>query len=197
MWGRTWPLHLKDYLYSIPYIIVYPWLTKRKDAVQVQLLKLLSTLVKIKPLACCLSHWLGRSSWLSAKRMQDTHDLHATAQQDMDGEWASIISLSIYIMWITCILDNTSPVSRRSRFSSLDTCPTADCFWQPLLRSTALYQHAISHFVNFWLDLNLFSRTWNLLSLRKKISKNHTRWTLFDPASSSYKQIHVTRTHPS
>ena len=159
MWCRTWLLHLKDYLYSIQYIIVYPWLTKRKDAVQVQLLKLLSTLVKIKPLACCLSHWLGRSSWLSAKRMQDTHDLHATAQQDMDGEWALIISLSIYIMQITCILYNTSPVSR---CSSLYTRPTADRFWQPLLSSTALlptchftFCQFLTRFESFFKNLKL------------------------------------------
>ena len=119
----------------------------------------LVSLVKIKPLACCLSHWLGRSSWLSAKRMQDTHDLHATAQQDMDGEWALIISLSIYIMQITCILYNTSPVSR---CSSLYTRPTADRFWQPLLSSTALlptchftFCQFLTRFESFFKNLKL------------------------------------------
>ena len=48
----------------------------------------------------------------------------ATAQKDMDCEWASIISLSIYIMLITCILYNTSPVSRRSRLSRLSQALT-------------------------------------------------------------------------
>ena len=151
-------------------------------------------LVTLVKLACCLSHWSGKSIWLSAKQMQYTQWSTCNRIQMVSG--ASIISQSIYIIWITCILNNTSPVSRRSKLSRLSR-PTADRFCQPLLRSTALYQHTISHFVNFWLDLNLFSRTWNLLSLRKKISKDHTPWTFFNPASSSYKQIHVTRTHPS
>ena len=85
--------------------------------------------------------------------MQDAHDLHATAQQDIDGEWASIISLSIYIMWITCILYNTSPVSRRS---SLDTRPTADPFWQPLLSSTALLPTCHFTFCQFLTNFESF-----------------------------------------
>ena len=89
---------------------------------------------------------------------------------------ASIISQSIYIMWITCILNNTSPVSR---CSSLDTRPTADRLWQPLLRSTALLSTCHFAFCQFLTRFKSFFENLKLIESKKEDFKGPHTLDLF------------------
>ena len=92
----------------------------------------LVSLVKIKPLACCLSHWLGRSIWLTR-------------------------------------------FNAFKAFSSFDTHPTADRFWQPLLRSTALFSTCHFAFCQFSTRFESFFENLKLIESQKEDFKEpHT-----------------------